>query len=66
MPMAPFFGVPFTDPPPAEVRSCMQTQLGIDIYLNNNGALGEQLPYPNGLTEGMVAVARRFCSSLNE
>lgn len=38
--MAPFFGVPFTDTPPAELRSCMQTQLGIDIYLNNNGALG--------------------------
>ena len=66
MPMAPFFGVPFTDTPPAEVRSCMQTQLGLDIYLNNNGALGEQLPYPNGLNAEEVAIAKRFCSSLNE
>jgi hypothetical protein len=62
----PFIGVPLTSTPPAMYRNCMASQLGIDEWLIGPGAIGEQLPYPPGLTAAEIAIAKRFCESIGD
>jgi hypothetical protein len=65
-PPTPFFGVPIVNTPAPEVRACLKTQLSVDIYLDNNGALGEVTASPSLVSPEQLAIAQRFCNSLND
>lgn len=47
-------------------RDCMRTQLRIDEWLIEPGALEEELPVPLGLTAQQVYIAQRFCESIGD
>ena len=62
--MAPFLGVPMPATPPAEVRACLKTQLGLDAQLND-GELDRALAPGNGqISQQELEIAQRFCRTL--
>ena len=62
--MAPFLGVPMPATPPAEVRDCLKTQLGLDAQLSD-GELDRALAPGNGqISQQELDIAQRFCSTL--
>ena len=62
--MDPFLGVPMPITPPAEVRECMATQLGQDIFLSRGGPMTSVTPSGHEISPEEIAVARRFCTTL--
>ena len=62
--MDPFFGVPMPVPPPAEVRACMATQLGQDVFLSRGGPSGNVTPAGGEITQEELNIAHRFCTTL--
>ena len=62
--MAPFLGVPMPATPPAEVRACLKTQLGLDAQLSD-GEFDRALARGNGqIIQQELDIAQRFCSTL--
>ena len=64
MPMDPFFGVPMPTTPPAEVRACMATQLGQDVFLSLGGPLDNVTPPGREISQEELNIAHRFCTTL--
>ena len=64
MPMDPFFGVPMPTTPPAEVRACMATQLGQDVFLSRGGPLDNVTPPGREISQEELNIAHRFCTTL--
>ena len=62
--MDPFFGVPMPVTPPAEVRACMATQLGQDVFLSRGGPSGNVTPAGGEITQEELNIAHRFCTTL--
>ena len=62
--MDPFFGVPMPATPPAEVRACMATQLGQDVFLSRGGPLDDVTPAGGEITQKELNIAHRFCTML--
>ena len=62
--MDPFFGVPMPTTPPAEVRACMATQLGQDIFLRRGGPLDNVTPPGREISQEELNIAHRFCTTL--
>ena len=62
--MDPFFGVPMPVTPPAEVRACMATQLGQDVFLSRGGPLDNVTPAGSQITQEEINIAHRFCTTL--
>ena len=50
--------------PPAEVRACMATQLGQDIFLSRGGPLDNVTPAGSEITQEEINIAHRFCTTL--
>ena len=62
--MAPFLGVPMPATPPAEVRACLKTQLGLDAQLSD-GEFDRALAPGNGqISLQELDIDQRFCSTL--
>ena len=62
--MAPFLGVPMPATPPAEVRACLKTQLGLDVQLSD-GEFDRALAPGNGqISQQELDIAQCFCSTL--
>ena len=62
--MDPFFGVPMPATPPAEVRACMETQLGQDVFLSRGGPLDSVTPPEREISQEELNIAHRFCTTL--
>ena len=62
--MDPFFGVPMPVTPPAEVRACMATQLGQDVFLSRGWPSGNVTPARGEITQEELNIAHRFCTTL--
>ena len=62
--MDPFLGVPMPVTPPAEVRECMATQLGQDVFLGRGGPLNSVFPPGLEVSKEEINIAHRFCTTL--
>lgn len=62
--MDPFFGVPMVQTPPAEIRQCLRSQLGLDVEFNSDNSLREVDATTGSVSAQELAIARRYCSTL--
>ena len=50
--------------PPADVRACMATQLGQDVFLSRGGPLDNVTPPGGEISQEELNIAHRFCTTL--
>ena len=62
--MDPLFGVPMVQTPPAEIRACLKTQLGLDAARNSDHTEGALDSAGGSVSPEELAIAHRYCSTL--
>ena len=62
--MDPFLGVPMVQTPPAEIRQCLRSQLGLDVEFNSDTNLPVLDTTTGRVSNQELAIAQRYCSTL--
>ena len=50
--------------PPAEIRQCLRSQLGLDVEFNSDNSLRVVDATTGNVSAQELAIARRYCSTL--
>ena len=62
--MDPFLGVPMVQTPPAEIRQCLRSQLGLDVEFNSDTNRQVLDTTTGKVSDKELAIAQRYCSTL--